>query len=168
MFLVCYCKQNVVEEAILSKEEIEAGNDVGRFIASEMQRRGWSLRDAVEHATKKNKRPFSYEHLRKIIKGNTNPSAEVLEKIAKTFDIDASTLLTMHHRATITRKYGADYLEAMDITPEMYELDNLMKGLLPAQREIVIMQIKALVDGNIASGKVTVSADTPRRKRRKA
>jgi len=151
----------------LSKDQIEAGNDVGRFIQSEMQRRGWSLRDAVEQAAKKNKRPFSYEHLRKIIKGNTQPSAEVLEKVAKTFDIDPSTLLNMHHRATITRKYGADYLEAMNITPQMYELDSLMKGLLPSQREMVIMQIKALVDGNIASGKLTVAIDKPRRKTRK-
>jgi hypothetical protein len=150
----------------LNETNIEAGNDVGRFIQSEMNRRGWSLRDAVAMAAKKNKKPFSYEHLRKIIKGNTDPSAHILEMVAKTFEIEPSVLLNMHHRATITRKYGKDYLDAMDVTPGMYELDSLMKGLLPSQREMVIVQIKALVEGNLASGK-TVVIDKPRKRPRK-
>ena len=150
----------------MNETNIEAGNDVGRFIQSEMNRRGWSLRDAVAVAAKKNKNPFSYEHLRKIIKGNTDASAKMLEKVAKTFEIEPSVLLNMHHRATITRKYGKDYLEAMDITPEMYQIDSLMKGLLPSQRQIILIQIKALVEGNLASGK-TVVIDKPRKRLRK-
>jgi len=133
---------------------VDFGDDVGRFIQSEMRRRNWSLRDAVAEAAKKNKHPFSYEHLRKIIKGTTYPSVEVLEKVAKTFDLNPSALLSMHHKSTITRKYGRDYLESLNVTPEMYEIDKLMKGLLPEQRELVIIQIKALVQGNIASGKM--------------
>lgn len=147
--------------------EIEAGNDVGRYIASEMQRRGWSLRDAVEEAKKK-KHAFSYEHLRKIIKGNTQPSAAILEKVARTFGIKPSVLLTVHHRSMSIRKYGRDYLETMNISPEIYELDDLMKGLLPVQRSMVLTQIKALVEGNIASGKIKLVVTNGKTTRRKA
>jgi transcriptional regulator with XRE-family HTH domain len=145
----------------MNETRIETGNDIGRFIQSEMNRRGWSLRDAVATAAKKNKKPFSYEHLRKIIKGNTQPSVEMLEMVAKTFGMEPSVLLDMHRKSTITRRFGPEYLEAMDITPQMYEIDGLMKGLLPEQREMIMIQIKALVKGNIASGKTTA---TPRRK----
>jgi hypothetical protein len=138
----------------MNETPIDAGNDLGRFIQSEMNRRGWSLRDAVTTAAKKNKRPFSYEHLRKIIKGNTQPSADVLEKIAKTFDMEPSVLLTIHHKSTIARKYGPDYLESMNITPEMYEIDSLMKSLSPDQRKFILIQIKALVNDNIAAGNI--------------
>jgi transcriptional regulator with XRE-family HTH domain len=138
----------------VNETRIETGNDVGRFIQNEMNRRGWSLRDAVAVAAKKSKNPFSYEHLRKIIQGNTTPSVGMLEKIAKTFGMEPSVLLDMHRKSAITRKYGAEYLEVMEITPEMYEIDSLMKGLLPDQREMVLIQIKALVEGNIASGKM--------------
>jgi hypothetical protein len=139
----------------LNETNIEAGNDVGRFIQTEMNRRGWSLRDAVAVAAKKNKKPFSYEHLRKIIKGNTQPSVEMLEMVAKTFGMEPSVLLTMQRKSAITRKYGPEYLATMNITPEMYEMDSLMKGLLPEQRQMIMIQIKALVEGNIAAGKMT-------------
>jgi hypothetical protein len=150
----------------LNETTIEAGNDVGRFIQAEMNRRGWSLRDAVAVAAKKNKKPFSYEHLRKIIKGNTHPSVEMLEMVAKTFGMEPSVLLTMQRKSAITRKYGPEYLATMNITPEMYEMDSLMKGLLPSQREMVITQIKALVESNIASGRVTI-IDKPSKKTRR-
>ena len=82
-------------------------------------------------------------------------SAEMLEKVAKTFEIEPSVLLTMQRKSAITRKYGPEYLATMNITPELYEMDSLMKGLLPEQRQMIMIQIKALVEGNIASGKMT-------------
>ena len=145
-----------------------AGSELGRLIETTMAAKGLSMRQVSEMSNGHNQRGLSYEHLRKIIKGNTDPSVDMLEKVAKTFGIPSATLLTMQHKATITRKYGSDYLESLDVTPGMYELDSLMKGLLPSQREMVLTQIKALVQGNIASGK-TVVIDKPRKKtRRKA
>jgi len=81
-------------------------------------------------------------------------------------NIDATKLTDLQKHTTLTREFGADYLRQMDISPEMHELDKLMKLLTVTQREIVLTQIKALVQANVDAGRVEMPAASRSRKRR--
>lgn len=134
---------------------INENPDVGYMIQSIMTKNGWSLRDVADRAASL-KKPFSYEHLRKIIKGNTTPSMYLLERIAQALDVDPNVLMNAQLKTTITRKFGREYLRSLNITEEMYEMDKLMKLLTPEQRSMVMGSIRALVQGNASKGVVPI------------
>lgn len=138
---------------------------VGYIIQQEMQKRNWKLRDVAAQSAKL-KKPFSYEHLRKIIKGTTNPSLDLLTRIAKVLDLDVTELTRHQVEASVSRQYGREFLKTLDISPEMYEMDKLMRLLHPTQRNSVMMMIRSLAQGNASEGSLRVrrAVHRPRRK----
>lgn len=138
--------------------------NVGYYIQSIMNKNGWSLRDVANRAAKL-KRPFSHEHLRKIILGNTSPSLDLLERLAEALGVPATDLTEIQLRSNVTRKYGREYLESMELTPELFELDNLIRLLTPEQKQFIMSSIRSLVQGNAKQGTLKMPTATRRRKR---
>jgi hypothetical protein len=98
-----------------------------------------------------NQRGLSYEHLRKIIKGNTIPSTWVLQAISRTLGIPYPKLLETHQNSEAKMKYGKTVLQSLKLSPELYEFDELIRSLTKDQREMVLSHMRSLAAGNVAN-----------------
>jgi len=130
-----------------------AGSELGRLIETTMASKGLSMRQVSEMSNAQNQRGLSYEHLRKIIKGNTIPSTWVLEAISRTLNIPYPKLLETHHNTEAKMKYGKTALQSLKLSPDLYEFDELIQGLTKDQREMVLSHMRSLVAGNVANSR---------------
>ena len=128
-----------------------AGSELGRLIQATMAAKGLSMRQVSELSNAHNQRGLSYEHLRKIIKGNTVPSTWILEAISRTLGIPYPKLLETHQNSEAKMKYGKTVLQSLKLSPELYELDELIRGLTKDQREMMLSHMRSLVAGNVAN-----------------
>jgi HPt (histidine-containing phosphotransfer) domain-containing protein len=116
----------------------------------------WSLRDAVDACAQKTKRPFSYEHLRKIIHGTAGRIGdEILQKVAQTFELNFDELKNMQNEDQIVRDFGPEYLYGKEVSEGTHELDTLLAELTEEQRELILVQVRAMVKSNQTKGKVS-------------
>jgi transcriptional regulator with XRE-family HTH domain len=143
-----------------------AGSELGRLIETTMAAKGLSMRQVSEMSNAQNQRGLSYEHLRKIIKGNTIPSTWVLEAISRTLGIPYPKLLETHQNSEAKMKYGKTVLQSLKLSPELYEIDELIRSLTKDQREMVLNHMRSLAAGNVANSRSAAKGAGSAMKRR--
>jgi len=116
-----------------------------------MAAKGLSMRHVAELSRANKQRGFSYEHLRKIMKGTTIPSTWVLEALSRVLEIPYAKLLESHQASEARIKYGQPYLESLKLSPDLYEFEELIPALTKDQRKMVLSHVRALVAGNLTN-----------------
>ncbi|HUQ92893.1 MAG TPA: helix-turn-helix transcriptional regulator [Bryobacteraceae bacterium] len=120
---------------------------VGEAIAAKMEKVGMSILDlAVKVDT-------SYEHARRVVKGEAPPSDRLCRDISRVLEIPMETLSELMEQDRIRLRYGGVLPESITgKKPDMEPLERVWDDLKPAQKENLVALAASMVRQNRAEG----------------
>jgi transcriptional regulator with XRE-family HTH domain len=123
-------------------------NQVGSYIKAAREKKGMTLRDVGALAESKGI-SLSYEGFRKIEVGAVTPSDSTLRKIAAILGLNFNTLARISRESFVTNQFGKGALKALDLSPEMFELNGFWKQLTSQQRKTVLQNLRHMAEFNL-------------------
>jgi len=129
-------------------DQLDEGGRLALQIDSQMVRVDLSIRGLAE------KLGQSYEHIRKIRKGEALPSKGLLKAIAAELRLPARDLERMRVRDSIERQYGPLGNVIADKDPVSQPLERIWALLSPQNREVLLSVAQSLLTKGTESGKV--------------
>jgi DNA-binding Xre family transcriptional regulator len=94
------------------------------------------------------KTKISYEHLRKMSKGEATPSASKLAAICKVLDLDLEAIQALEVSERVQKKYGAISGAIPGKNPELARVETLWPKLSKPQRKVLLNLIDVLVSAS--------------------
>ncbi len=91
---------------------------------------------------------LSYEHVRRIARGENTPSAFVLKPICEILDMDFTEAERLAKSQRIRRRYGAVQVEFRDRVPGLQEVERLWGRLNETQRKDALTMMNGWVKNN--------------------
>ncbi len=122
--------------------DIEPTGRFGTGLRSAMDAKGLSARDLADRAK------ITYEHVRKLIRGDAYPSKSLLRVICQELDWDPERALQLSHTDKIERKFGGVPAMLAGKNPELSEIERHWEYLNDEQKNTVKVLIAALADRN--------------------
>jgi transcriptional regulator with XRE-family HTH domain len=122
--------------------EIEPTGRFGTGLRSAMDAKGVSAKDLADRVN------ITYEHVRKLIRGDAYPSKALLTLICQTLSWDPDKATQLASTDKIERKFGGVPALLAGKNPELVEIERHWDYLTPEQKETVKVLIAALADRN--------------------
>lgn len=114
------------------------------LIAEAMTEKNLSIRGMAE------KVDLTYEHMRRIAKGESVPSTVILRAICKVLDIDFDTAQRFAVASKIREKYGNIPAEIAGKEPELEPIERAWQHLTDAQKQDAVTMIQGWAKRNRA------------------
>lgn len=111
---------------------------LGEFLIAQMEEKGLSTRDVAE------KLEVTYEHMRRLVRGEGLPSPGVLRDISKLFGKPYTELNQITTGDKARKRYGTAILQLTGRDPTMEPLERLWPKLGTEQRTVVVDLAKSL------------------------
>lgn len=92
----------------------------------------------------------TYEHIRKIIRGDCLPSNALLEKLCVALELKKGEMATRVEKDKMIFKYGDAAWEFLGINPRLGPLCILLPLAKPGQREYLLGMVRAAAKFNLA------------------
>lgn len=122
--------------------EIEPTGRFGTGLRSAMDAKGVSAKELAERVR------ITYEHVRKLIRGDAYPSKALLTLICQTLDWDLDRATQLAHTDKIERKFGGVPALLAGKNPELRDIERHWEYLTTEQKETVTLLVAALADRN--------------------
>lgn len=92
---------------------------------------------------------ISYEHARKLVRGEAVPSRAVSDNLARLLSLNAEHLWQMAQQDRLERKYGRTLVaNAQEKDPRLAEFEELILSLTPEQVPAALAMLRGLVGQN--------------------
>lgn len=125
--------------------EIEPTGRFGTGLRSAMDAKGFSAKQLADRVK------ITYEHVRKLIRGDAYPSKSLLTVICQELGWDAERATELAHTDKIERKFGGVPAMLAGKNPELSDIERNWEYLNYDQRNTVKVLISALADRNRTS-----------------
>lgn len=122
--------------------EIEPTGRFGTGLRSAMDARGISAKDLADRVR------ITYEHVRKLIRGDAYPSKALLTIICQELEWDLEKATQLAHTDKIERKFGGVPALLAGKNPELRDIERHWEYLTPEQKETIKILVSALADRN--------------------
>jgi len=122
-------------------------NQTGEKVTARMQELKLSISDVAE------KMGISYEHVRKIAKGETVPSKLMIQALSEALKIDRRQLERLATADQIRIKFGTIPFELAKKNPELEPLERIWKDLSQEHKDDLIAQAQAWAKRDRDAGK---------------
>src|SRR5215831_17850415 len=116
---------------MLPKDE-PSTTQIGELIAQKMQERGLSMKDLAAAVR------VTYEHVRRVVKGESVPSSFFLRALCDTLQIPYTEAEKIATADRIKRKYGGVPIEIAGKRPDLEPLERVWDQLRDEQKEAII------------------------------
>jgi transcriptional regulator with XRE-family HTH domain len=121
------------------------GNTKGRLaraLGARMSELGLTLRQVAERTG------LTYEHIRKLVKGEAYPSKLALREVCRVLDLDIATMETLAVADRVESKYGGIPHALAGKHPELSLLAPWWDLLTPEQKDSFRVQIRSVAEAN--------------------
>ena len=122
-------------------------NRLARALAARMHDLDFTLRDLAERTG------LTYEHVRKLTKGEAYPSKLALREVCCALDLDLSEMETLAVADRVEHKYGGIPHALAGKRPELSLLAPWWDQLTPEQKESFRVQIRSVAEANQSAPK---------------
>ena len=122
--------------------EIEPTGRFGTGLRSAMDAKGISAKHLADRVN------ITYEHVRKLIRGDAYPSKALLSLICDALSWDAEKATQLASTDKIERKFGGVPALLAGKNPELVEIERHWEYLNAEQKETVKVLVSALADRN--------------------
>ena len=111
----------------------------GHMLAQAVDRNGVSLRSLAE------KLDYSYEQLRKLVRGESLPGEELRKQLCRLLDINPIRAEEAIAADKMEKRYGPAGLRVRKLSPRIARLEELIELLTDEQFESALAMIRGLV-----------------------
>jgi transcriptional regulator with XRE-family HTH domain len=118
--------------------------EIGQIITDKMDEKGMSIKDLSQ------KLDITYEHVRRIVRGEGVPARYTLRQICEELGIPVKQAEKIATRDKVKKKYGPAYLELTGVKPGMETINRLWDSLTEEQQTDVKTMVEAWVKRNKA------------------
>jgi transcriptional regulator with XRE-family HTH domain len=125
--------------------EIEPTGRFGTALRSAMDAKSVSAKELADRVK------ITYEHVRKLIRGDAYPSKSLLTLICQTLEWDSDKATQLAHTDKIERKFGGVPALLAGKNPELSDIERHWEYLHDEQKETVKVLVAALADRNRTS-----------------
>ena len=115
-----------------------------------MQERGVSVRELAESLV------LSYEHVRKIVRGEAIPSKHLLRSVAELLQLDLTELESLADVDKVRKKFPHFPTGMLAKNPELEPIERFWDVLTPEQRQDLAMLAQRWAGRNKATAKTPV------------
>lgn len=117
---------------------------IGQMIADKMEEKGLSIKDLAV------KLDITYEHVRRIVRGEGVPAKYSLRAICEILGISFREAERVATADKVRKKYGASYLEVQGKKPSLEPLERIWEALTNDQQKDIIVMAQGWVKRNKA------------------
>jgi transcriptional regulator with XRE-family HTH domain len=133
-----------------------ASTDLSELISNALEARDMSIKDLAEHLQ------ITYEHSRRIVRGESVPSRLLLKTLAEPLKLDFEHLVKLATAARIKAKYGSIPAELAGKKPGMESIERAWDKLTPDQQQDLCDMARTWAKRNATlGGKSTLSGKSP-------
>jgi len=125
--------------ARMAKIRMNSDSRFGNMFAQAVERKGMSLRDVAQ------KTDYSYEQMRKLLKGSSAPSKLLVKDLSKILDMDFAKAEQAATEDRMQRRYGPKGLKALGRDPRLVPLDAVASVLTDRELQILLAVAHSLV-----------------------
>lgn len=130
----------------MTAKERDTNTRIGQMIADKMEEKGVSIRDLAT------KIEITYEHARRITKGESVPSKFILKLISDYLGLDFQAADRLRNTDRIQAKFGDLPMELAGKQPGMDPLERVWPGLKEEQKSDLIRMAQAWYKRNKTLG----------------
>jgi len=123
----------------------ETPTQLGSFLSSAMHERGLSIKDVAITLG------ITYEHIRRIVRGESVPSKLTLKAMCELVGADLSEAAKLATADRIRKKYGTVPIEIAGKKPSLEPMERVWDFLTKNQQQDLITMAQALAQRNRAS-----------------
>jgi transcriptional regulator with XRE-family HTH domain len=126
-------------------EQTAATTKIGSMIHEALDNKGASIRDLARHTES------TYEHIRRILKGDNIPSKHVLKLICAYLGMDYETANSIATTDRVIKRYGGIPTDTGIKKPELASIENAWDHLTEDQKETLRTMANVMAKQNSPS-----------------